>query len=403
MAVANELGPYQFEIKESQLVEGFGRCILIHILEDENSATMNVPIRVVRDHLETKAPATWRFDRRQGAILAHADGREHPVGSSNCGTSLPVDRPLEAALPVGDAFPPASLAGLLVGPAAAQDGSLRVAQQLLTREQLPFVLQELEASRNTVQQQVLRDSIELGGTDSLEALSHWLAEAPDDAERQRQVALALPGLLSTDASDAAFAALDPAQKRAIASLLYAADPDVAGRAAAVLIENADASWVDPVLEAHAAAPIAESQNEALVLRTLYERAEAPGRAAIEAAIRADPRLANSPELQKVVGRVGEVPGEALGWSFYGSRIGDKWQERYYALASGDEAAVPQPGQLVTDTASVNIRSGPIEFQPKVGWVNQPSVDVARQSMRFTVLDTAEVVPGFLWVQLAPAN
>jgi hypothetical protein len=397
----NLLGPYLFEIKESQLVEGFDTCIKVSILEDQNTV-LYVPIIKVRERIGEGKPLVWQFDRDQAAIVDNSGPQALAVGSVFCANALPVDRPAEPAdsgsligAPKRDF---AGLADILAPPASAQGRA-----SPLSSGEVQDILKQLDFSKVPLEQEVLRQQIEIGSLSTISALGEWLAEAPDDSNRQRQVALALPELLRAEGAAAKFAAIPDTSRRAIAGLLYSDLSDISDSISAVLISYADENWVAPVLEAYAAHPDTANQGVSLVLRALYDKADDAGRADIAATIRNDPRLSGTAELKGLVAGTAAPATDTLGWSFYGVLVGDSWQERYFDADGNDPAATPNAGDVLTAKAQVNIRAGPIEYQPKVGWVNQRSLDVAKPGDRFAVVQKIEVIRGFVWVELAAAN
>jgi hypothetical protein len=83
-----------------------------------------------------------------------------------------------------------------------------------------------------------------------------------------------------------------------------------------------------------------------------------------------------------------------GWVYLGQMEDGKWKER---LFSGTK--VPKPGDVVTVTNPVNIRSGPIEYSPITGWTNKQKIGTAIPGTQLTVKEVKEVDDGFYWLRV----
>jgi hypothetical protein len=111
------------------------------------------------------------------------------------------------------------------------------------------------------------------------------------------------------------------------------------------------------------------------------------------------------ELPVKLGRPSVVPSrESLGFAYYGLRSGDRtWSERYFKKDSGVPEDIPRVGDRISSISSVNIRAGYITYDPKNGWINQPSKGVIRSNQRFEVLEVNPIAGNFIWVKLKKVN
>lgn len=89
--------------------------------------------------------------------------------------------------------------------------------------------------------------------------------------------------------------------------------------------------------------------------------------------------------------------QSAAFLYYGELKEDEgWQERFFQLGTNAEDAIPSKGDLVIAKASVNIRSGYIEYG-WTGWVNKPSLGVTKDGQQFIVEETQRFGP-YLWIK-----
>jgi hypothetical protein len=89
--------------------------------------------------------------------------------------------------------------------------------------------------------------------------------------------------------------------------------------------------------------------------------------------------------------------QSAAFLYYGElKENEGWQERFFRLGTGVEDGIPSKGDLVIAQASVNMRSGYIEYGWR-GWVNKPSLGVTKGGQQFIVEETQRFGP-YLWIK-----
>jgi hypothetical protein len=87
-----------------------------------------------------------------------------------------------------------------------------------------------------------------------------------------------------------------------------------------------------------------------------------------------------------------------GYAFFGIKtVSGAWSEKYFDIKGASDRP-PQPGDTLTSTGSVNIRSGYITYTDN-GWVNQPTIGAVKVGQVFRVDDAKQVTDGFWWVSI----
>jgi len=107
-----------------------------------------------------------------------------------------------------------------------------------------------------------------------------------------------------------------------------------------------------------------------------------------------------PEVAKITKeRAPPSKAQLVAFAYYGIYSGnDQWDERFFKRETGNPAALPQQGDAVVATASVNARTGYIEWKLASGWTNKPIVGSIKPGDRLRVLETRKIAGSFIWVK-----
>ena len=106
------------------------------------------------------------------------------------------------------------------------------------------------------------------------------------------------------------------------------------------------------------------------------------------------------ELQKDIQRLLDWDPESVttGWAYVGISFDQNWYEKYFAW-DDDSMRLPQNGDVLTATGSVNLRVAHIRFEENKGWVNSPVIGVIHPKDKVKVLELHTVADGFHWVKV----
>ncbi len=112
----------------------------------------------------------------------------------------------------------------------------------------------------------------------------------------------------------------------------------------------------------------------------------------------EPLDANIREL--IRGIVNYRPGAGtaqIGWIYLGTNFGAGWGEQYFA--SKTKNSIPKPGDVLTATGNVNLRTDHIKFDIATGWKNAPSIGVVKTGQTVKVKQIKLVAGGFYWAEI----
>jgi hypothetical protein len=110
------------------------------------------------------------------------------------------------------------------------------------------------------------------------------------------------------------------------------------------------------------------------------------------AARANEDSTFSSEGSKFVAPVGNQP-----MFLYYRLLGDTgtWRLRYFSPEGNPAAALPDVGDTIVTSGSVNARAGYIE-QVGSDWINKPSVGVVKPGQRLRVLEVNPILGAYIW-------
>lgn len=184
------------------------------------------------------------------------------------------------------------------------------------------------------------------------------------------------------------------------------DPDktMRGRAASFMVELGDERLIDSFLDIINAPNSAEGEyHAALVIAEIWNALDTVTKSKTGSNLRAISSELSRQSiniLSEIFATNETISSTPTGWAFVGVFNGKTWLQDTVLF---DSAGIPQPGDILTAATKVNIRTGPIQFDKQLGWVNQTAVGVIQKDQKIEVIDVENINDGSIWVRFSAEN
>lgn len=362
-------------------------------IDDEEEYTAELHRRHLQAAFDTKKPARFWFDHNSRAVYkskASFDKDESPIGSEVCSeaqfetTSVNFTNELYKAL-------------ALLNPVSQAKAA--------NADEIDGYIQDLSAKSSSVRR-AARNALGAIGSPAIPALAAAYQANNSSYRVTLGVVYSLNQMLKNGSSNQAQMrrSIPSSTLKSMSLLIDDPDKTMRGRAISFMVELADERLLDSFLSIVASPNSAEGEyNAALAIAEIWKNLDASSKTKAERNLRAVSTNLNSESistLSEIFATNETISSTPTGWAFVGVYNGKTWvQDNNLFNVSG----IPQPGDILTAETKVNIRTGPIQFDKKLGWVNQTAVGVIQKDQKIEVIDVENINDGSIWVRFSAAS
>ena len=378
---------YLFRIREDEIL---GRYIDISIT-DVKDDILQIDRRHIDPHLQNKTLIEWWYDFKNRGVLATPADRNSPITDPIAGRQGAFYWPYSS--------PNKSLATahwqMFVNDALAQDTA--------NKEERRQLIEGLLSDNSHVRRNA-RVQLPALGVSIVRPLLDKLHETPTSYRARVGVTNVLLRLVRENPDYVAHvnAILTKADIDQLVSLVADDDKTVRIQATPLVIRLDDERALSPTLSVlrKSKNPLGK-YNAAIIIKELFDDLPEAQKAEAIKDIQEE-YVALGPQTQAVLEPILKEPKAitegATGWVYVGLLTYDGRIEKHFVVEGRKGTVSPNPGDVLIAIGSVNVRAGPIEFDPDTGWTNKRITGIIKPKDKVKVLETKDIASGFIWIK-----